>query len=300
MTQQHGVLLVDKPEGLTSAQVTGRIKRRLGQPKIGHAGTLDPMATGLLVVLLGQATKLNEHLHAGPKTYRGVLRLGITTDTYDCEGTVLQEAPWQHILPETVAADISGWIELTQQEVPPVSAAKHHGTPGYALVRQGITPPRKEKPITIFSAQVLRIDLPRVQFRVTCSTGTYVRSLAHSLGMRLGCGAVLEELTREACQPFTLDMAHSLSRILEAGEDLGSLVIPIPKALSHWPQLQLTPNQVATVQRGMALPAGMFPQTPATPGSKALLLSPEGEALALARAAFQGKTLVWAVLRGLW
>ncbi|MDI3492267.1 MAG: tRNA pseudouridine55 synthase [Desulfomicrobiaceae bacterium] len=297
--QQHGILIVAKPPGLTSAQVTNRIKR-LGQRKIGHAGTLDPMATGVLVVLLGHGTKLAEHLNTGTKVYRGVLRLGLTTDTYDREGSVTSEAPWQHIEPDSVRRLVLSWTELTEQEVPPVSAAKHGGKPGYLLVRQGITPPAKTKPITVFSAQVLRVDLPRVEFRVTCSTGTYVRSLAHSLGMRLGCGAVLEELEREACHPFTLDQALSLEEILAAGDDLGRLVIPLAEALPHWPRLIATEAQASMVRQGQMLPAGMFPGVTAAPGDKALMLDSSGAALALMQAKIHGKTVVWRVLRGLW
>lgn len=296
--QQHGILIVAKPAGLTSAQVTGRIKG-LGQRKIGHAGTLDPMATGLLVVLLGHGTKLAEHLNTGTKVYRGVLRLGLTTDTYDREGKVTSEAPWQHVDHDTVRHHILSWTALTEQDVPPVSAAKHGGKPGYFLVRQGITPPAKVKPVRIFSAQVLHVDLPRVEFRVTCSTGTYVRSLAHSLGMRLGCGAVLEELEREACHPFTLDQAHSLEEVL-AANNLGRLIIPLAEALPHWPRLNATEAQASMVRQGQMLPAGMFPSVTVAPGDKALMLDPSGAALALMQAKIQGTTLVWKVLRGLW
>ncbi len=298
--QHHGVLIVAKPAGLTSAQVTDRIKRTLGQRKIGHAGTLDPMATGVLVVLLGQGTKLAEHLNAGPKTYRGVLRLGITTDTYDRDGQILAEAPWQDISPDTVRQHILEWTSLTKQEVPPVSAAKHQGKPGYLLVRQGITPPAKTKPVTIFSAQVLQVDLPRVLFRVTCSTGTYVRSLAHSLGMRLGCGAVLEELEREACHPFFLEKAHPLEAVLAAGPAFGQMVIPLAEVLPHWPRLVADAAQAASIRRGQAVPVRMFPEVEAAPGHKAMVLAPDGSALALVQAKLQGKTVVWTVLRGLW
>lgn len=298
--QRHGILIVAKPAGLTSAQVTDRIKRVHGQRKIGHAGTLDPMATGVLVVLLGHGTKLAEHLNAGAKTYRGVLRLGRTTDTYDREGRVVAEAPWEGVDPETVRRLVLDWTALTEQEVPPVSAAKHGGKPGYLLVRQGLTPPAKTKPVTIFAAQVLHLDLPRVFFRVTCSTGTYVRSLAHSLGMRLGCGAVLEELEREACHPYTLDQAHALEAILAAGPAFGQMVIPLAEALPDWPRLRADEAQAACIRRGQALPAGMFPGAPAAVGSKAMVLAPDGSALALVQATPQGKAVVWRVLRGLW
>ncbi|MBP9944480.1 MAG: tRNA pseudouridine(55) synthase TruB, partial [Desulfomicrobium sp.] len=188
LKQLDGVLVLHKPGGPTSADCLNQIKRGLGQKKIGHAGTLDPMATGVLVVLLGQGTKLAGYLSDDRKTYRGSLILGQTTDSYDVQGKVLSEASWQHLDPETVRAEILGWQGTMSQEVPPVSAAKHQGKPLYALHRAGKEVPVKVKDVTIFDSQVLSLDLPVTSFRVTCSAGTYIRSLAHSLGMRLGCG----------------------------------------------------------------------------------------------------------------
>lgn len=208
MEQQHGLLVVDKPRGLSSAQCTNRLKR-LGQKKIGHAGTLDPMATGVLLVLLGHATKISGHLMAGgEKVYRGTLRLGQSTDTWDAEGEVVAEAPWEDVAEDAVAAAVSGWVGRSEQCVPPYSAAKHEGKPLYRLARAGKTIPVKTKMIDITRAEVLRMALPDVTFRVVCGSGTYIRSLAHSLGMRLGCGAVLTELIREYSHPFGLDGEH--------------------------------------------------------------------------------------------
>ena len=191
MEQQHGLLVVDKPRGLSSAQCTNRFKR-LGQKKIGHAGTLDPMAQGVLLVLLGHATKISGYLMAGGvKAYQGTVRLGQTTDTWDADGQITAEAPWDHVTAEAVADVIAGWVGTSEQPVPPYSAAKHQGQPLYKLSREGKETPLKIKTIEISRAEVLRVELPYVTFRVICSSGTYIRSLAHSLGTRLGCGAVL-------------------------------------------------------------------------------------------------------------
>lgn len=300
LKQLDGVLVLHKPEGPTSTDCLNRIKRHLGQKKIGHAGTLDPMATGVLVVLLGQGTKLAGYLSDDRKTYRGGLILGRATDTYDVQGVVVSEAPWEHLDAGAVRAEILGWQGVMSQEVPPVSAAKHQGKPLYALHRAGKEVPVKVKDVTIFNVEVLNMDLPHVSFRVTCSAGTYIRSLAHSLGKRLGCGAVLSELEREASHPFTLAQAHDLDKVLASGDRLCELVLPMAQALPHWPKLALTGEQAALVQNGAWLPVSLFPAYPAHEGDRALLLSPSMEPLALTEAQMKGQVLSWAILRGLW
>ncbi|MBR5883467.1 MAG: tRNA pseudouridine(55) synthase TruB, partial [Mailhella sp.] len=201
MEQQHGILILNKPKGLSSAQCLSRIKR-LGQKKIGHAGTLDPMATGVLIVMLGHATKLSNYLlEGGVKTYGGTLRLGVTTDTWDAEGSIVSESPLSaedlapgSALEQAARKDIAAWLAVTEQPVPPYSAAKHQGQPLYKLARAGMEVPQKVKQIQVSYADVQWVNMPDVRFRVTCSSGSYIRSLAHSLGIRLGCGAMLTEL----------------------------------------------------------------------------------------------------------
>jgi len=300
LKQLDGVLVLHKPGGPTSADCLNQIKRRLGQKKIGHAGTLDPMATGVLVVLLGQGTKLAGYLSDDRKTYRGSMILGQATDTYDVQGKVLSTGAWEHIDPEVIRAEILGWCGTMSQEVPPVSAAKHQGTPLYALHRAGKEVPVKVKDVTIFDSQLLSMELPGMSFRVTCSAGTYIRSLAHSLGMRLGCGAVLSELEREASHPFTLAQAHDLEKVLESGSQLHELVLPMTLALPHWPKLALSREQASLVQNGAWLPTGLFPDYPAQTGDRALMLSPDRAPLALVEASMRGDVLSWVILRGLW
>jgi len=235
--QQNGVLILDKPKGPTSTSCLNAIKKRLGQKKIGHAGTLDPMATGVLPVLLGYGTKIAPYITGGDKTYLGELKLGLTTDTYDIEGKVVDEQPWEHISPEDAGTGITSWTGLTEQEVPPVSAAKHKGKPLYALARAGKETPVKIKAIEVKHAEVVDIDLPLVKFRVTVSAGTYVRSLVHSLGIRFGTGAVLTSLTREQSGPFGLEQAYSLDQVLEEPHRLPERVLSVGEALPDWPRL---------------------------------------------------------------
>lgn len=303
MEQMNGLLVVDKPRGLSSAQCTNRLKR-LGQRKIGHAGTLDPMARGVLLVLLGQATKLSGHLMAGgEKVYMAEVELGRSTNTWDDDGetdftadpATLSALFADPSFPDRLRAEVTGWIGRSEQAVPPYSAAKHEGKPLYSLARAGKETPCKVKTIEISHAEVLWVDLPRAAFRVHCSSGTYIRSLAHSLGTRLGCGAVLTELAREYSHPFGLAQAHPLDAILDQPDRLPERVISLADALPHWGRVCVEAARVPDIKNGMALPAAT-----AQPGDKALLIAENGEILALAEAAEQRQVLVWTILRGLW
>lgn len=297
--QQHGILILDKPSGPTSAGCLKSIKHSLGQKKIGHAGTLDPMATGVLIVLLGQGTKLAPYLTAGTKTYVGELQLGTITDTYDVQGVVLKEHPWEQLTKKEVEQEVLLWQSLTHQEVPPVSAAKHNGKPLYKLHRAGEEVPVKTKSIQISQVEILSLDLPLVQFRVTCSQGTYIRSLAHSLGKRLGCGAMLTSLTRERCHPFGLDQAHSLEDVIADGEHLTDRVISLADALPHWPHVVLDENEASEVKNGTWLLANAHDLPPE--GERRLFLAPDQSTpLALVEATLRDNVMHWAILRGLW
>jgi len=295
--QQDGLVVLDKPSGITSAGCLERMKRVLGQTRIGHAGTLDPLATGVLLVLLGEGTKLAPCLTGGEKTYSGQLRLGLTTDTYDIEGRVTAEAPVAGIEPERVAEEIRRWTLLTEQVVPPFSAAKHQGRPLYALARAGEEVPAKTKAVEIFSAEVLEMDLPLARFRVRVGSGTYVRSLVHSLGMRIGRGAVLTELRRERSRPYGLEEAHGLEELLADPAGFPARVIPLAQALPHWSRGTLDARQADLVRNGAALAADEVSLD--KPGDEAMLLGPGNEPLALARLGADGERKRWVILRGL-
>jgi tRNA pseudouridine55 synthase len=270
----------------------------MGQKKIGHAGTLDPLACGVLLVLLGQATKLSSHLLAGgKKIYSGTLRLGQTTDTWDSQGALTGESPWEQADPDTVRREIARWKDLEEQPVPPYSAAKHDGRPLYRLARAGSVVPEKVKRVHISQADTLDVSLPFVRFRVSCSSGTYIRSLAHSLGTRLGCGAVLTELVREYSYPFCLDEACDLQDITADAAILPAVLRPITDALPSWPKVELTPAQALRVRNGMSVPCGAESADRAV--SRALLLY-QGEAFALAKRDEACGMPCWSVLRGLW
>lgn len=302
LSQLDGVLVLNKPGGPTSTKCLNNIKHQLRQKKIGHAGTLDPMARGVLIVLLGQATKIAQHLLGSDKTYVGELEIGRATDTYDIEGQITDEPGWEGITEERVREEVLAWLELNSQIVPPYSAAKHKGQPLYKISRQGKEAPVKEKPVKIYRAEILEMDLPRVRFRVSCSTGTYIRSLVHSLGIRLGCGAVLTDLLREHSHPFSLDDAYSLEQLLSEPELLHERVLPLDKALPDWPRIQLSAEDSALVRNGARLdvqPAHLSGKT-FLQGQPALFIDSTGCPLALVETTLADGRPVWGIQRGLW
>ena len=300
--QQHGILLLNKPKGPSSGGCIGKIKR-LGQKKIGHAGTLDPMAQGLLIVLLGQGTKLSNYLMTGgEKVYSGTIKLGETTDTWDAEGQVTATADWEHITEDDVRAEVAHWLDITEQEVPAFSAAKHKGKSLYKLAREGKETPVKIKTVKISEAATLSVELPFLRFRVRCSSGTYIRSLAHSLGIRLKCGAVLTELIREYSHPFSLDNACEPDELVENPELLESKIISLEQALPSWPKILLSKEETALVKNGNPIPYDpeKIAQMPFSVGVNAMLLDSERTPLALAETNIVQRQPVWSILRGLW
>lgn len=295
MEQKHGILLLNKPKGMSSAFAIGQLKR-LGQKKIGHAGTLDPMATGLLIVLLGEATKISGYLlENGEKTYSGTLELGKITDTWDAEGKILEERDTSTITKEMLENAVKDWLGTSMQEVPPYSAAKHEGQALYKLARAGKETPVKIKEIHISHAEIQWVDLPCMRFRVTCSSGSYIRSLAHSLGIRLGCGAMLTELTREYSHPFNLQDAITLEDLQENPEILNSKVISIEKGLPNWRIIELSEREALAIKNGNPI---FIKENDFTVNEK-VFLRYQGNLLALAEAKQKDNKNIWQVLRGL-
>ncbi|HIW01196.1 MAG TPA: tRNA pseudouridine(55) synthase TruB [Candidatus Desulfovibrio intestinipullorum] len=299
VAQQHGVLVLNKPSGPTSNRCLTAIKR-LGQKKIGHAGTLDPMADGVLLLLLGQATKLSGFLlQSGCKIYDATVLLGRETSTWDAEGEIVQERPWEHVTASMVSEVLNSWQGDLEQIVPPYSAAKSNGQPLYRLARAGKDVPVKIKTVHIFQTEILSLDLPVVRFRVTCSSGTYIRSLAHSLGMRLLCGATLTKLTREYSHPFALSQAADLDELIRNPQSLPEQVHSIEEALPDWPVVSVNSETARRIRNGMpiACPADLT-------GAEQVLLKSDREILALARVSMdttQGRMRpVLTVARGLW
>ena len=201
----NGVLLVDKGPDMTSHDVVAVARRCLRTKKIGHCGTLDPMATGMLILVIGTGTKLQDLLMSEDKEYTGSLRLGVTTSTQDREGEVLEEKPVPALGDDDVRAAFDAFRGDFYQTPPMVSAVKIDGVPLYKLARQGKEVERKPRFVRVYDAQIQRIELPDVDFRVVCSKGFYVRTYAHDIGQKLGCGAHLTDLRRTRSGHFKFE-----------------------------------------------------------------------------------------------
>lgn len=225
-----GILLIDKPSGITSHDVVDYIRKKTGIKRIGHTGTLDPNATGLLILCLGKATKLSEYFVALDKTYEGKMRLGIITDSHDIDGNILQENPWTGVTENKIKKYISGFIGEIEQVPPMVSAIKVGGKRLYKIAREGLTIEREARKINVYEFSVLKTELPDIWFRVSCSRGTYVRTLCHDLGQKIGCGAVLTELQRTKIGNYSVDNAVSLEK-LETKEEIQKRLISIEQSL---------------------------------------------------------------------
>jgi tRNA pseudouridine55 synthase len=247
-----GVLIVDKEEGETSFTVVRKVKKVLGVGKVGHAGTLDPFATGLLLVLVGQGTKLSPYLMAGEKTYLGTLTLGMETDTLDRTGRVTSVKPVPKLDPQVVSERARGFVGDTEQTPPSFSALKVQGKRAYALARKGQAVTLQKRQVRVKEWTILSLDLPDVTFAVVCSSGTYVRSLAADLGRALGVGAHLKTLRRTAIGPFHVEDALG-SGDLGAGwsvETLRERIIPLRQALPHFAEVEVDARTALQVRRG--------------------------------------------------
>lgn len=252
-----GVLNVYKEAGYTSFDVVAKLRGILHQKKIGHTGTLDPMAEGVLVVCLGKATKLCDILPDHDKVYMATMRLGTTTDTEDTTGEVLSTTPVQkenypnHRIVEAVHHFLGSY-----DQIPPMySAIKVNGRKLYELARQGQTIERAPRPVTIYDLEILQIDIPRVVFRVSCSRGTYIRSLCRDIGEYLGCGACMERLVRVRACGFDVDDSLRLDAVahLMQEDKLASYVAPIDAMYSEYPKLYVTPEADRFVHNGNKL-----------------------------------------------
>jgi tRNA pseudouridine55 synthase len=228
-----GILNVDKPTGLTSHDVVARTRQASGLGKVGHAGTLDPAASGVLLVCLGQATRVAEFLMQGRKRYEAEIRLGVTTDTGDAEGRVIRRNTEIDVIQEDVQQALSRFRGRIEQVPPMHSALKHKGTTLYRLARQGIEVERKPRAVEIYDLRLTDWTPPTFRLLVECSKGTYVRALAMDLGDVLGTGAHLQRLVRLACGPYTLEDALSLTEALHRLADghWRQILHPIDEAL---------------------------------------------------------------------
>jgi len=250
----NGVLVLDKPRGWTSHDAVAKARRLTKVKRVGHTGTLDPLATGVLVVCLGQATRIAEYIAGHDKQYTATVHLGIETDTYDAQGQVVARHPVDVAEPQ-LRASLAAFVGDIRQVPPMFSAIKQAGAKLVDLARQGITVERAPRPVTIYSLDLLAFNPPEVTIDVRCSAGTYIRSLAHDLGRQLGCGAHLSALRRTAVGDFTLAQAVSLEAFEAAIED-GSWTAwlrPIDTALAGIPAITLSEEDSARARHGLAL-----------------------------------------------
>jgi tRNA pseudouridine55 synthase len=258
-----GLLIVDKPEGITSLDVVREIKHRLGVRKAGHIGTLDPFATGVLPVAINEGTKLVPFLREGPKEYEVTLKLGEETTTDDWTGQVVTKHPWEGIQPERIEAIFRTFLGKIRQTPPMFSAVKMQGRPLYRLARKGIEIERKEREIEIYKIQILGLELPLVRFDVSCSKGTYIRTLARNIGRKIGCGAHLLCLRRTRSGPFTLDQAISRTELrnLSGPDAFSSWLISLSAALPSFPEVVGDERLVKKVRFGKEMVAqDLIPQ----------------------------------------
>ena len=252
-----GVLVVDKPVGLTSHDVVQIIRRGTGIRRSGHAGTLDPRASGVLVVLLGPAVRLSEWVASSDKRYMATLRLGAATDTYDAEGRITDETPCPDITEEEFRSLLKQFVGEIEQVPPPYSAVRVKGKRAYELARKGQKVNLKPRKITVYDLDLLEWAPPEVVLDVHCSSGTYIRSLAHDIGRALGCGAHLVGLRRTQSGRFTLRDAVPLQRLQEAflTGDWYKYLLPAADALPDWPLVELNADEVDKVRHGHSLPS---------------------------------------------
>lgn len=225
-----GILLVDKPADWTSFDVVNCVRSRFNIPKVGHCGTLDPAATGLLVLVLNNFTKLSGQLSGDDKSYSGTLLLGKETDTLDLDGEVISEQDYSKVSEENLLELASGFLGAQQQLPPMVSAVKQNGKRLYELARKGVEVEREPRTIEIKKFELTRINLPEADFVIECSKGTYVRSVVSDLGKKAGCGAVLAKLRRLSCGNFKLTDAVSMDVI--KGWEAADLAVYLRKILS--------------------------------------------------------------------
>ncbi len=247
-----GVLVVDKPVGLTSHDVVQIVRKGTNIRRAGHTGTLDPRASGVLVILIGPAVRLSEYVSASDKRYQAVIRLGASTDTYDADGRIVSTSPVDKITEAQFEKALQSYVGEIEQVPPPYSAIKVKGRKAYEMAREGEEIDLAPRKIKVYSLELLEWAPPEAVIDVYCSSGTYVRSLAHDLGETLGCGAHLIGLRRTKSGRFTLRDAVPLRKLRESFEDgtWYQYLIPAAEALSDWPAIELSQEQVEAIRHG--------------------------------------------------
>lgn len=256
----NGIINVYKEKGYTSFDVVARMRGICGQKKIGHTGTLDPDAEGVLPVCLGKATKVCDMLTDSDKVYRAVMQLGVETDTQDLTGAVLKKTEVPELTVEEITKTILEFEGEILQVPPMYSALKVNGKKLCDLARAGITVERKARPVTIYGIQIERIELPEIELTVSCSKGTYIRTLCHDIGQKIGCGAAMKRLLRIKAAGFALENAYRLDTI-QAHKDAGTLseiVTPVEEVFSEYPVLTSRPEFDIMLKNGNKMTPEQF------------------------------------------
>ena len=287
----NGILLIDKPEGMTSAGVVRLVKQTLGENKVGHLGTLDPFASGLLPICLGAGTKIAQFLMVERKAYIGTIRLGVETDTFDSTGVVTQTVPVAPIA-DAMLRKLEAQFTGEHWQTPPMySAIKRKGVPLYKLARQGIEVNRAPRKVTIEQLTLTSVGDDTLSFSLGCSKGTYVRSFAADLGATLGCGAHLATLRRTEFGSFSVAQAVPLSLIASCREQRSLPLLSLEQALRHYRAIKITERVAALLRQGRQEALQEISQN-VTQGEIMQLLGPTGELIAMVQ--FQGE---WKLLR---
>jgi tRNA pseudouridine55 synthase len=289
----NGILNINKPRGITSFAVVKLVRRLTGVKRVGHAGTLDPIADGVLPVCLGQATRIVEYLVGAPKVYAATLRLGAATDTYDSEGKVTATGDWADVSRESVEAALAEFTGPIRQLPPMYSALKFEGQPLYRYARAGKEAPRAERTVQVYRLELRSFAPPLVELYMEVGRGAYVRSLAHDLGERLGCHAHLEALTRLRTGPFDVEQAVSPEQF-EAAVEVGSweaLLQPVDFVLESWYAALLAEEHSRAVRQGriVVLEAASEGFAKLAPDTVCRAYSASGEFLAVLK--YEGKGL---------
>jgi len=276
----NGIINVHKPSGYTSFDIVAKIKRISGEKRVGHAGTLDPMASGVLPVCLGQATRIVEYLMDATKTYRAEIELGVVTDTYDVEGQVIRRSDSSGIAIQQVEDLLASFQGTNQQTPPPYSAVKYQGKPLYHWARTGVMVEKQSRPVEIHELKILAWQPPVVTVEVTCGKGTYIRSLAYDLGEKLGCGASLKSLVRTRYGAFNLEDAVTITQVEAAfhSNNPDILLNPIDCILVRWPKVVASEANAKKIINGDYIDVGK--ETPPT-GEYCRAYSPEGSFFAV-------------------
>lgn len=279
-----GVLVVDKRPGLTSHDVVHVVRRALGGPRVGHTGTLDPFATGVLALVVGRATRLAQFFAGADKEYLAQIRLGSSTNTYDVTGTVTAVRPASRPLPgrDALVEALAGFQGEQEQVPPPFSAKKAGGVPAYERARRGDAVALQPVRVRAYAIDLLRADGEDVEVRVRCSAGYYVRSLAHDLGAALGVGGHLAGLRRIRSGDFRLEDAADLELVLREPARAAAMMVPLEALLPEFPAVVLTGEGERRVRHGLAVGGGHADHWPAPLPARARLLDPQGQLLAVA------------------